>query len=169
MNKQVQAIIDALERQGIAADIVRTKPQTEENVAKIRLRFDRVALRFVGDLQAALQDSVPDGKTLMFTITAPIRLASKTGTAVETKVRSSLARKTARIGLTETIHGNQIRVRLLRGGLKGSPKVIGFVHNPGTDPDVLFRLTQSLLGQSEGTASRRALGAKRAPTRTRIR
>src|SRR5207249_4054989 len=52
MNKQVQAIIDALERQGITADIVRTKPQAEENVAKIRLRFDRVALRFVGDLQA---------------------------------------------------------------------------------------------------------------------
>jgi hypothetical protein len=36
-------------------------------------------------------------------------------------------------------------------------KVIGFVHNPDSDPDVLFRLTQSLL-QHIGAAAR-----KRAP------
>ena len=156
MNKQVQAIIDALERQGITADIVRTKPQMEENLATVRLRFDRVALRFIGDVQAALHEVVPHGKTLMFTITAPIRLASRTVAALEAKVRSSLAHRTARIDLTETIHGNHIRARLLRGGVKGAPNVIGFVHNPDTDPEFLFDVTQSSFDTLRMRAKRKA-------------
>src|SRR5205085_9899147 len=39
--------------------------------AKPRLRFDRVALRLVGGLQAALHGSVPDGKPALAPITAP--------------------------------------------------------------------------------------------------
>src|SRR5580700_3438096 len=145
MNKEMQPIIDALVRQGIAADIARTKPQMKQDFATVRLRFDRVAMRFIGDVQSALHEVVPVGKTLMFTITAPIRLASKTAAALEDRVRRSLARRTARIDLAETIHGNQIRVRLLRDGAQSAPRVIGFVHNPETDPEILFDVTQSLL------------------------
>ena len=155
MNKQKQTIIDALARQGIAIDIAGTEPQMEDNSATVRLRFDRVAMRFVGDVRSALHQVVPDGTTLMFTITAPIRLASKTADVLESKVRSFFARRTARIDLTETIHGNQIRVRLLGGGVKRTTKVIGFVHNPDSDPEVLFRVTQASLERAEPVAGRR--------------
>ena len=63
-------------RQGIADRGGLTKP---------RLRFDRVALGLVRRLQAALGESVPDGKTLIVTITAPIRVPSKTAAALEDK------------------------------------------------------------------------------------
>jgi hypothetical protein len=45
----------------------------------------------------------------------------------------------------DTIHGNQIRVRVVKGGSKRTPKVIGFVHNPDSDPDVLLDVTHSMI------------------------
>ena len=142
MNKRVQAIRDSLERQGI--DITRIGPCFEENVSRIHLRFDRVALRFVDDVQSSLNAIVPDGNTLMFTITAPIRLAAKTAIILAEKVRGAVAHQSARVDLKETINGNEVRVRLLKGVLNGR-RLIGFVHNPDSDPEILFEATQSLL------------------------
>jgi hypothetical protein len=116
------------------------------------LRFDRVALGLVGGLQATLSEFVPDGEAVVLTITAPIRLPSKTAAALESKIRDCLARRSAQVEVRDTIHGNQIRVRLVKGVSRRMSKVIGFVHNPDSDPDVLFRLTQSLL-QHIGTAA----------------
>jgi hypothetical protein len=164
MNRQVQAVIEALERQGHAVGIPdrgRTIFRPEDGLSTLRLRFDKVALRFIADVQSALGESVPDGKTLMFTITAPIRLASKTAGALEDKVRRSLARPTARIDMREAINGNRLRVRLVARGAKGTPKVIGFVHNPDTDADVLLRVTEALLAQSDTGAKRRVAKAIR--------
>jgi hypothetical protein len=155
MNKGAPAIIDALERQGITVDIAGTKPQMKEGLAAVRLRFDRVAMRFVSNVQSALHEVVPDGNTLLFTITAPIRLASKTATALEDRVCRSLAGRTARIDFAATIHGNQLRVRHLRSCVQGAPKVIGFVHNPETDPEILFDVTQSLFHSDGSKPSRR--------------
>jgi hypothetical protein len=56
--------------------------------AKVRLRFDKVALRLVGRLKAALASAVPEGQTVIFTISAPIRLPGKTVEALETMMRS---------------------------------------------------------------------------------
>jgi hypothetical protein len=119
MNRRVQAFIEALERQGIAFDIARIKPRLAESLATVRLRFDRVALRFVRDVQLALHEIVPDGKTLVFTITAPIRLATKSAAALEDKVRRSLTPGAARMDLRETINANRIRVRLAKGVSNG--------------------------------------------------
>ena len=140
----MQTFIDALARQGIAADITRTRPQIEKDLATVRLRFDKVALRFIRDVQAALHEVVPEGRTLIVTITAPIRMALKTVAALEERVRTTLARRSARIDLNETINGNQIRVRLVND-VSNRAKVIGFVHNRDCDPEILFRLTQTLL------------------------
>jgi hypothetical protein len=148
MNKRGQAIIEALERQGIAVDIAAVKPHFETSLSTVRLRFDKVALRFIKDVQAALHEVVPDGKTLVFTITAPIRLASKTADALEVTIRAALAHRTARIDLEETINGNRIRVRLAKSVSNGA-NVIGFVHNPDSNPDILFDVTQAVLGRRE--------------------
>lgn len=97
---------------------------------KPRLRFDKVARRFVFDLQAALSDAVPDGTTVTFTITAPIRLASKTAAVLEEHIRALLARRTKQAESEQTIHGNSIRVRVVRSVETQAAKVVGFVHNP---------------------------------------
>ena len=58
--------------------------------------------------------------------------------------------------IEDTIHGNQVRVQLVKDVPKGEPKVVGFVHNPDTDPDVLLRVTQSLIRHVGAAARRRA-------------
>jgi hypothetical protein len=40
-------------------------------VTTLRLRCDKVALRFVGRLKTVLASAVPDGQTVLFTISAP--------------------------------------------------------------------------------------------------
>ena len=131
----------------IAVEVRITKQRIAERggLTKPRLRFDRVALGFVRRLQAALSASVPDGRTLILTITAPIRAPSKTAAALEDNIRTYLARQSGEGVAKHTIHGNQIRVRLVKGGSRQTTKVIGFVHNPDSDPDVLFDITLSLI------------------------
>jgi hypothetical protein len=123
--------------------------------AKTRLRFDRVALRFVGDLQTALSQLVPDGQTVVLAVTAPIRQHTKTAVALESRIQDGLARRSARMEIKDTICGNGVRVRLVKGVSHRMPKVIGFVHNPDPDADVLLDLTQSLLRHVGAAADKR--------------
>jgi hypothetical protein len=103
----------------IAVEVTTTKLRIAERggLMKPRLRFDRVALGFVRRLQAAPEDNI----------------------------RTYLARQSAQGEAKHTIHGNQIRVRLVKGGSRRTTKVIGFVHNPDSDPDGLFDITLSLI------------------------
>ncbi len=110
-----------------------------------RLRFDKVAARLVEHVQTALREEVPDGVTVLLAITAPIRLPSRTATALEDRVRDLLARRSGPAVENGTIHGNGVRIRVVRCGVDPAPKVIGFVHSPGTDPRLLLDLTRSLL------------------------
>ena len=123
----------------IAIAVATIKPQLP---AKQRLRFDKVALELLHRLQIGLQDCVPDGKTIVLTVTAPIRQSGKTAAAFEETIKESLARRSTKLDISDTIHGNVVRARLVKGG---NPKVVGFVHNPDPKPDVLLDLTRSLL------------------------
>lgn len=108
-----------------------------------RLRFDKVAVGLVKRLQASLSKSVPVDKTVVVTVTAPIRQDSKTAAALEGKIQELLT--AGRTRLEATIHGNRIQVRILAGGAGRTSKLIGFVHNPEPDPKILFEVTHSLL------------------------
>ena len=110
----------------IAVEVTTTKLRIAERggLTKPRLRFDRVALGFVRRLQAAPEDNI----------------------------RTYLARQSAQGEAKHTIHGNQIRVRLVKGGSRQTTKVIGFVHNPDSDPDGLFDITLSLIERSGAKA-----------------
>ncbi|QND52130.1 hypothetical protein HB779_09575 [Phyllobacterium sp. 628] len=116
-----------------------------ENSAKPRLRFDKVALRLVARLQISLSKFVPDGNAVIVTVTAPIRLASKTTAMLESLVWDCFTRPSLPVEIKDTIHGNQVRIRFVKGVLAPAEKVIGFVHNPDSDADILLNLTQSLL------------------------
>ena len=123
---------------------------------KPRLRFDKVALRVVAGLRAVLSEAVPDGEAVVLTITAPIREPAKTAAELERRIRGCLAGRSAERELEETIHRNLIRVRLVRGVPRRASKVIGFVHNPDCDRDVLLDITQSLLQHIGAVANRRS-------------
>jgi hypothetical protein len=129
---------------------------------KPRLRFDRVVLSLKRRLQSNLRDTVPDGKAVIVTVTAPIRVPSKTAVVLEENVRSCLLRQTARVDVAASINGNRTRIRVVRGVPSGASKVIVFVHNPETDADVLLDVTQSMLeclGEAAGKiAPRKSTG-----------
>jgi hypothetical protein len=143
------------QRIAVAVTAIDQRSAQQGDLATPRLRFDRVALRLVGGLQAALSGLVPDGEAVILTVTAPIRLPSKTAAALEGRIRDCLARRSAPVEVKDTINGNQIRFRLVKGASRRASKVIGFVHNPDSDPEILLRLTQSLLRHLGAAADKR--------------
>jgi hypothetical protein len=142
----------------VVVDITTLKGRgTGQSIAATpRLRFDRVATRLIERLQAGSEQTVPDGMTVLLTITAPIRLPAKTAASLEEKIRTLLARGSARRDKKDTIHGNRVRIRLLRGKSERAPKMIGFVHNSDSDPLLLLNMTRELLELISAAADRRA-------------
>jgi hypothetical protein len=164
--KTERAAIEAVARQfsvkpaAVVVTCIESRLAARAKLAKPRLRFDRVALRLIADLRTAVGGSVPDGETVLVTITAPIRLASRTATAMAEKIRELISSRAAPARLTDNIHGNEIRVHLLKGGAARTATLIGFVHNPDSDPTILSDVARSLLariGSGERTTARRWL------------
>jgi len=143
----------AMGQERIAIEITTMKHRIAggAEIAQPRLRFDRVALRRVEQLRIALRDSVPRGRAVVVTITAPIRQAAKTAAMLEERIARGLAHHPAALEIKETMHGNQTRVRVLKTGASGASCVIGFVHNPQTNADVLFDMTRSLIDSIAAT------------------
>jgi len=127
--------------------------------AKPRLRFDKVVVRLLEGLRATLGRTVPDGTTVLLTVTAPIRLAAKTEASIEDRVRALLARGSRRRDGPATIHGNRVRIRIWSGGPRRGPRMIGFVHNPETDARLLLDMSEEWLELMSAAAGRRATKA----------
>ena len=102
--KRVAVDITTLERRGSG----------QRHAAKPRLRFDKVATRLIERLRGTLVEIVPDGMTVLLTITAPIRLPSKTAASLEDKIQTLLGRGSPGRDEKDTIHGNRVQIRLLR-------------------------------------------------------
>ena len=142
----------------VAVDIATLKPRgtAQASAAKPRLRFDKVATRLIERLQATLGETVPDGMMVLLTITAPIRLASKTAASLEDKIQTLLARRSPGRDEKDTIHGNRVQIRLLKHKSERAPKMIGFVHNSDSDPLLLLNMTSELLELISTDACKRA-------------
>jgi hypothetical protein len=125
------------------------------NAAKPGLRFDKVATQLIERLRARLDESVPDGMTVLLTITAPIRLPSKTAASLEDKIQTLVGRGSPGPDEKGTIHGNRVQIRLLRDESKRAPKLIGFVHNSDSDPLLLLNMTRDFLEVLRAEAGRR--------------
>jgi hypothetical protein len=110
-----------------------------------RLRFDRVVVGVLGRLRAALAERVPRGATAVVTITAPMRLASRTAATLEEMIGRPVRARSARQPLRKTVHGNQIRIQIMRSSGTSTSPLAGFVHNRDSDPGILFDLTRALL------------------------
>jgi hypothetical protein len=120
------------------------------------LRFDKVATRLIDRLQSTLGETVPDGTTVLLTVTAPIRVPAKTAASLEDKVQTLLERGSSARDEKDTIHGNRVRIRLLKSESKRAPKMIGFVHNADSDPLLLLNMTGEWLELVSAEARRRA-------------
>lgn len=134
-------------RKRVAVDVTTLKQRgtAQGGTTKPHLRFDKVATRLMERLQTALGETVPDDMTVLLTITAPIRVASKTAAALEHKIQALLGHGSAGRDEKAMIHGNRVRIRLLREETEGGPRMIGFVHNPDTDPLLLMSMACELL------------------------
>jgi hypothetical protein len=144
--KRVAVHITTLKRRGTG----------QGHAAKPRLRFDKVATRLIDRLQAAMSDTVPDGMTVLLTITAPIRVPSRTAAALEDTIHTLLGRGSRGRDEKDTIHGNRVHIRLLRDESGRAPKLMGFVHNADSDPLLLLNMTRDLLEFTGAEAGRRA-------------
>jgi hypothetical protein len=142
----------------VAVDIATLKQRGtgQGDAAKPRLRFDKVATRLIERLHATLGETVPDGITVLLTITAPIRLPSKTAASLEDKIHTLLGRGSTGRDEKDTIHGNRVQIRLLREESERAPKMIGFVHNSDSDPLLLLSMTSEMLELVGAEAGRQA-------------
>ena len=147
-------IIIAGERVAVDIATLKWRGAPHGSAAKPRLRFDRVATRLIEGLQAILGEAVPDGMTVLLTITAPIRLPSKTAAALKGKIQTLLGRESPGRDEKTTIHGNRVQIRVLMGA--SAPKMIGFVHNSDSDPLLILNMTRELLERISAEAGMRA-------------
>ncbi|MDE2487072.1 MAG: hypothetical protein KGO51_06715 [Alphaproteobacteria bacterium] len=110
-----------------------------------RLRFDRVAQRLVAEVQAALDAAIPKGDAVIVTVSAPIRLPSRTAVALQAFVRGRLAEDVAGPIAPEIICGNRVQAWIVRGGVRDGPGVVVFVCNPEPAPDRLLARAADLI------------------------
>ena len=109
-------------------------------VTKLGLRFDKVVVRLLGNLRASVERAVPIGETVIVTITAPIKLPAKTAYELERLVKDFLESRIRHQDRRVTIFHNEISLRVVASSSKRAAKLIGFVHNPGTDSKLLLNL-----------------------------
>ena len=113
--------------------------------AKLKLRFDKVVRRLSGDLKATLAGILPEGKSIVITVTAPIKHPAKTAQTLENIVRDGRAH----VELCKTIHGNTVRVRPITHAATNMPKVLAFVHNKESDARLILNIAESRLLQRD--------------------
>ena len=132
----------------IDADTIEREIVERIKAARLELRFDKVVVRLVGGVKAALADVVPQGQAVVFTVTAPIRLPAKTAAALESLLRDCPPDGERR----EVLHGNPVRVRRLTGVPPHMPKTLGFVHNPSSDAGLILDIAAARLFERQGEA-----------------
>ncbi len=114
-------------------------------VATLGLRFDRVATRVINDLHEFADDEVPRGSTILVTITAPIRLPSKTTSELCSSVNAIQSGATVRRDKQVSINGNGCRLRVVRHSNPSAPKLLGAVHNLTSDPRIILEILEEWL------------------------
>jgi hypothetical protein len=114
-------------------------------LATLGLRFDRVVVRLLADLRASLSKDIPDGTTVLLTMTAPIKVPGKTAEDLARRIRHWLRAEGAPREKRMTIFGNKVSVRLVKVALRQKERLVGLVHNPERDARRLLKMTADCL------------------------
>jgi hypothetical protein len=157
INDPVDSIITAAgKRVAVNIAVLKDRATGRPNTNIPHLRFDKVATKLMDRLQAALRDTVPPGMTVLLTLTAPIRLPSKTAAALQDRINALIHRGALRRDVKDKICGNRVQVRFFRDAPEQAPRMIGLVHNSDADPLPFFHMTRQLLELAGDEALRRA-------------
>ena len=133
---------------------MRAKGAATADAPRLHLRFDKVVVELIARLKAALDDAVPEGRSLVVTCTAPIRQSGKTAAEAVAVARDLIAKSRGAAETGVEIQGNAVRLRLVKTGASGAAKVIGFVHNRETPAALVFDMTEMLIDALDAAATR---------------
>lgn len=100
---------------------------------RVKLRVDRVVVRVTRHLTTHLAGAVPRGMTVQVAIAAPIRQPAKAAGEIEDRIRRMLQRRRPGRDLVATIHGNRVRIRVVRATSARASKTMVCVHNSNID------------------------------------
>lgn len=124
-----------------------------KRVARARLREDVVAQRVLREIEGTLCTHVPDGKTLILTLGAPIKVPKKLLAALTSFLLPHLG--SGAVEGKKTILGNRIRFCVLSRQSKWTAKVVGFVFSGDPEPGMLANAMYSLHQEIAAKAHRR--------------
>ena len=136
------------------AVIAQPRSQTKP-LARARLREDKVALRVLSDLESAVQPHVPAGRTLIFTLGAPIKEPSKLVDALTKTLVAYFGSGAKEADEKKTILGNRVRFRVLDNGAKWSTKALGFVFSGDPLPGTLANIARTFHAEIAAKAKTR--------------
>jgi hypothetical protein len=116
--------------------------------AGLRLRQDKVALRFVAGVRAGIARERSSAGISLFAITAPIKHPAKT---IEALIH--LLSEVPVEGLRATLHGNLVHARRIGRGSTDRPSVFGFVHNPHDEARLILDLAELVFNDNASFGS----------------
>jgi hypothetical protein len=130
----------------IAVDVAVIAPRLSgrKRVAQARLREDKVAQRVLRALEDALRAHVPDGKTIVLTLGAPIKVPRQLIAALTDTLLAYLASGAEELDVKKVILDNRVRFRVVNDSGKWNAKVIGFVFTGDPAPGILADAMRSL-------------------------
>lgn len=142
-------------RVGIDIAVVAQQPLTRKRVPKARLRDDGVARRVLRNLDAALRAHVPDGKTLLLTLGAPIKEPKKLLGALTEMLLTCLRSGAEDVEKKKTLLGNRVRFLVASDRLRLNSRLAGFVFSGDPKPGVLLNAMRLLQGEIAAQAKKR--------------
>jgi hypothetical protein len=122
--------------------------------AMARLREDRVAQRVLRDLEIALHTRVPNHKSLILTLGAPIKVPKKLIAALTTLLLDYIRSAVEERDEKKTVLGNRVRFRVLSHDPGWNSQVIGFVFSgdpaPGEIADTMRSFRDEIAAKAKG-------------------
>jgi hypothetical protein len=88
---------------------------------------------------------MPDGATVVVTMTAPIREPAKTAAKLEEIIKSRYSPHTAQSNWAGRVWGSQVQIRVVKGSGKFVEKLFLLVHNFEEDASALLDAAEKLM------------------------
>ena len=118
------------------------------NVKNLGLRFDKVVVRLFGNLRASIEKAIPDSQTVVVTVSAPIKLPTKTEYELEKRIKSFLDSEIPHGVQKVSIFQNEVSFKIVKSSSKQAGKLVGLVHNPSTNAKLLLDLATHWIVES---------------------
>jgi molybdenum cofactor biosynthesis enzyme len=114
-------------------------------IAKLGLRFDKVAIRLLQNIRTAIENEVPKGSVVIITITAPIKIPAKTEKEIIGEVKDILVKGKNYMDTSFTVFENKVRIRYMKSPSKQGVNFVGLVHNKDIDSTYLLNISSKWL------------------------